>query len=112
MRLAIEKLVYPGRSLAHLEGRVVFTDEGLPGETVEAETVSERGNYLEARTTRVMTASPARVEPRCAHYRACSLYQPLAYLSQLEAKRAQLAEILAGIVAPPVAVRRDAPSHV
>jgi 23S rRNA (uracil1939-C5)-methyltransferase len=101
MRLAIEKLVYPGRSLAVLDGRVVFADEGLPGETVEAEPAGERGNYLEAKTTRVLTASPARVAPRCAHYRACSLYQTLDYPAQIEVKRGQLAEILAGAAPVP-----------
>jgi len=92
--LHIEKLVYPGRSLAYADGRVVFADEGLPGEAVEAEPAGDRGNFLEVRTIRVLTPSPARVAPRCGHYRACSIYQILDYPAQLEAKRAQLAEIL------------------
>ena len=94
--LTIEKLVYPGRSMAVLDGRVVFTDAGLPGEVVEAEPAGDRKNYLEARTTRILRPSPARVAPRCAHYRACSSYQPLDYPVQIEVKRAQLVEILAG----------------
>ena len=96
MLLTIEKLVYPGRSMAVLDGRVVFTDAGLPGEVVEAEPAGDRKNYLEARTTRILRPSPARVAPRCAHYRACSSYQPLDYPVQIEVKRAQLVEILAG----------------
>jgi 23S rRNA (uracil1939-C5)-methyltransferase len=97
MRLTIEKLVYPGRSMAVLDGRVVFTDDGLPGEIVEAETAAERKNYLEARTTKILSPSPARVAPRCSHYRTCSPYQALDYPAQIEAKKAQLLEILTGI---------------
>ena len=97
MRLTIEKLVYPGRSLATLEGKVVFTDDGWPGEIVEAEPVGERKNLLEARTTGIVRPSPDRVVPRCAHYRTCSPYQSMSYAAQIEAKRSQLAEILAGL---------------
>jgi 23S rRNA (uracil1939-C5)-methyltransferase len=97
MRLTIEKLVYPGRSLATLDGMVVFTDDGLPGEIVEAEPVGKRKNFLEARTIGIIRPSPDRVVPRCAHYRTCSPYQSMAYGAQIEAKRFQLAEILAGL---------------
>jgi len=37
MELRIEKIVYPGRALGLHEGRVVFTDEGLPGELIRVE---------------------------------------------------------------------------
>jgi 23S rRNA (uracil1939-C5)-methyltransferase len=97
MRLTIKKLVYPGRSLAAVDGKVVFTDDGLPGEIVEAETVGERKNWTEARTLRIVRPSPDRVDPRCPHYRTCSPYQAMAYDAQIEAKRSQLAEILGGL---------------
>jgi tRNA/tmRNA/rRNA uracil-C5-methylase (TrmA/RlmC/RlmD family) len=97
MRLTIEKLVYPGRSLAALDGKVVFTDDGLPGEIVEAENVGDRKNLIEAHTVRIVRPSPDRVVPRCAHYKACSPYQAIAYGAQIEAKRSQLIEILAGL---------------
>ena len=101
MRLTIEKLVYPGRSLASIDGKVVFTDDGLPGEIVEAEPVGERKNLVEARTIRIVRPSPERVVPRCAHYRTCSPYQSMAYGAQIEAKRSQLAEILAELPRQP-----------
>lgn len=100
MRLTIDKLVYPGRSLAVLDGKVVFTDDGLPGEIVEAESVGDRKNFIEARTLRIVRPSPDRVAPRCPHYRTCSPYQSMAYKAQIKAKRSQLAEILAGLPGP------------
>lgn len=94
MRIEIKKIVYPGRRLGLLEGKVVFTDRGLPGETVEVEVLKDRKSYTEARTLRIVSPSPSRVEPRCSHYLACSPYQDMDYGLELEVKKAQVAEIL------------------
>ena len=94
LRIRIEKIVYPGRRLGLSEGKVVFTDRGLPGETVEVEIFKDRRSYAEARTVRTIEPSPSRVEPRCAHYLACSSYQDMDYGLELEVKRAQVAEIM------------------
>jgi 23S rRNA (uracil1939-C5)-methyltransferase len=91
--LKIDKIVYPGRSLALDQGKVVFTDRGLPGETVEVEILRDRKSFAEGRTVRVVEKSAARVEPRCGHYLACSPYQDLEYGTQLEAKKGQVEEI-------------------
>lgn len=91
----IEKVVYPGRRLVRKDdGKVIFTDFGLPGEDVEMELLGERKSYAEARTTAILSPSPRRVVPRCDHFRACSVYQEIDYPLQLEIKKAQLAEIL------------------
>ena len=95
MIIRIDKIVYPGRRLGLAEGKVVFTDRGLPGETVEVEPLRDRGSYLEARTERVIEAAGGRVEPRCGHWPACSPYQDMGYALQLEVKAGQVAEILA-----------------
>lgn len=94
MVIKIEKIVYPGRRLGLLMGKVVFTDRGLPGESVEVEILKDRRSYAEARTVRVISPSPSRVEPRCAHFLACSPYQDMDYGLEVEIKRNQVAEIL------------------
>ena len=94
MNIRIEKIVYPGRSLAREGGKVIFTDEGLPGELVEAKLVREKPRYAEATTIRVLEPSPSRVPPRCSHYRACSPYQCIDYPAQVQIKTAQLREML------------------
>ncbi len=93
--LKIEKIVYPGRRLALDQGKVVFTDRGLPGETVEVELLKDRASFAEGRTTTVVEPSADRVEPRCGHFLACSPYQDMRYETQLEVKRGQVQEILA-----------------
>lgn len=92
--LRIERIVYPGRSLARREGKVIFTDEGLPGELVEAEIIRDRKDYGEARTTAVLEPAAERRAPRCKHYRACSPYQVLDYDLELRVKRDQVAELI------------------
>src|SRR5512137_2852740 len=95
MQIRIEKIVYPGRRLGLAEGKVVFTDRGLPGEAVEVEILKDRRSYAEGRTIRVVEPSPDRVEPRCGHYLACSPYQDMDYGLETRIKRDQVAEILA-----------------
>lgn len=96
LRLTIEKIVYPGERLAHWEGRTVFSDEGLPGEIVEAEVVKDAKSHIEARTVRIVEPSPLRIEPRCGHFRACGAYQVLPYVEQAALKSSQIREMLAG----------------
>jgi 23S rRNA (uracil1939-C5)-methyltransferase len=93
-RLMIEKIVYPGRSLALDAGKVVFTDRGLPGETVDLEILKDRKTFADARTVAIVESSPSRVEPRCGHYLACSPYQEMDYPAQLEVKKSQVEEIV------------------
>lgn len=93
MQIRIQKIVYPGRSLSTQEGKVIFTDEGLPDEIVEVEIFKEKKNYAEARTLKVIESSGHRAVPRCDHYRICSPYQYIDYPFQLEIKAGQVKEI-------------------
>ncbi len=93
-RVRIERVVYPGRSLARRRGKVIFTDEGLPGELVEVEITRDRADFSEARTVGVLEPSVDRREPRCEHYRACSPYQVMDYGLQVEIKRRQVGDML------------------
>jgi 23S rRNA (uracil-5-)-methyltransferase RumA len=94
MQVTIEKIVYPGKSLAVFQGKVCLTDEGLPGEIVDIRPVKEKKNYIEARTIGIIKASEERMASRCPHYKACSSYQVLPYPRQIEIKKAQVLEIL------------------
>lgn len=94
--LEIRKIVYPGRSLGSLGGKACFTDEGLPGEVVSIERLRDKPGLIEAGTRAILKPSPERIQPRCAHYRACSPYQIAAYRHQLDIKAGQLREMLGG----------------
>jgi len=110
VRLAIEKIVYPGRRLARKDGRVFFADEGLPGESIEAEILAERSSYVEARTVSILEASPRRIAPRCSHFLACGSYQTMPYPDQLEVKKAQARELFAKVLPPDAGTVEIVPS--
>lgn len=93
MQVRIEKVVYPGKALARSEGKIIFTDEGLPTELVEVEVLKDKKNYLEARTLKVIESSASRQNPVCSHYQACSPYQVMTYDLELKIKSEQLTEI-------------------
>jgi 23S rRNA (uracil1939-C5)-methyltransferase len=93
MKVRIDKIVYPGKSLAFCQGKTIFTDEGLPGEIVEITLLKEKKKYSEAKTIRILQASPHRVKSHCSHYQACSPYQSIDYAYELEIKKAQIREI-------------------
>lgn len=99
-RVRIEQIVYPGRSLARRRGKVVFTDEGLPGELVEVEITRDRKDFSEARTVGVLEPSAHRRDPRCEHYRVCAPYQILDYGFQVEVKQKQAEDMLGSRLGP------------
>ena len=69
--LDIEKLSHEGRGIAHVDGKVVFVEEALPGEQVSALYTSRRDAFDQAKTAQVITASEQRVEPPCEYASIC-----------------------------------------
>jgi len=69
--LEVESIDLEGRGVARLDGRVIFVDDGLPGERVVAQTVKRRGRYDRAQTLEILRASSSRVMPPCPSYGVC-----------------------------------------
>ncbi len=67
----IESLSPEGRGVAHVEGKVVFVDFALPGETVAFKYTRQGKKFDEARAVSIIKASDDRVEPVCAHFGVC-----------------------------------------
>lgn len=57
-----------GACVGRLDGRVVFTRHGLPGEEVTARVVAQSARFWRAEAVTVRTANPHRVEPGCPWY--------------------------------------------
>ena len=71
MQLTPERLVAGGDALARdADGRVVFVEGGLPGETVEVEVDTAKKDFARARILEIIEKSPLRDSPSCAHRRA------------------------------------------
>ncbi len=113
MLINVEKLVFPGRALARSDGKVIFVDGLLPGESAEVELVREYARHSEARLIRIVEPSDERIEPACPYAGRCPgcVYQHLAYPGEVHAKHAQFVNVLEhklkisveSFVQPPVA---------
>ena len=90
MELTVGELAHGGAALARIDGRVVFVEGAIPGETVEAEVTHRRKDFWRAQATAVLDPAASRVEPPCPYFKAgcggCQL-QYLAYPEQLAQKR-------------------------
>ncbi|MHB9027378.1 MAG: 23S rRNA (uracil(1939)-C(5))-methyltransferase RlmD [Candidatus Latescibacterota bacterium] len=94
--VTVESLAYGGDGVAHLEGRVIFIPDALPGDVVRMRVVQDKGTYLRGELLEVVEPSPDRVTPFCPLAERCGgcQWQSLAYPAQLRWKRAIVEESL------------------
>jgi 23S rRNA (uracil1939-C5)-methyltransferase len=67
----IESLDHEARGITRLDGKTVFVEGALPGETVEYASFQRKPSYELARTLHVLKPSGDRVTPRCPHFGVC-----------------------------------------
>jgi len=67
----VESLDHEARGIVRREGKAIFVDGALPGETVEYASFRKKPNYELAHLVAVERASVARVEPPCPHFGIC-----------------------------------------
>jgi len=70
-QVTIASLDQEGRGIARVDGKAVFVEGALPGETVRVVTLKRKPNYEIARTESIVAPSAARVAPRCPHFGVC-----------------------------------------
>jgi len=104
LELTIEDLAQDGRGIARSGNKAVFVAGALPGERVLAHVVKRHRQYDDAVVDQLLTRSPERIEPGCAHTAVCSgcSLQHLSPQSQIEFKQKHLIDNLQriGKVAP------------
>ena len=96
MNITLEKPVYGGDFLGHVEGKAVFVPLTLPGEMVSAHIAEEKRSFAKAELDTILGASPNRVQPNCPYFGACGgcHYQHADYPTQLVLKQQILRETL------------------
>ena len=67
----IESLDHEGKGIARLEGKTIFVEGALTGETVEFSSYRKKPSFEQATTTRIIRESSLRVTPKCAHFGVC-----------------------------------------
>jgi 23S rRNA (uracil1939-C5)-methyltransferase len=109
--VTIESLDNEGRGVARVEGKAVFVEGALPGETVAIATLKRKPTYEIARAVRVSHASPSRTEPACPHFGTCGgcslqhaepALQVAAKQRVLEEALARIGHVTPGRLLPPV----------
>jgi 23S rRNA (uracil1939-C5)-methyltransferase len=122
VEVGIDDLSHDGRGVGRLEGKVVFIDGALPGERISMRLRRRGRDFDEGELVQVLSASPDRIDPRCAHFGVCGgcVLQHLAPEAQIAAKQKQLLEnfrrigglepvrILPALMAEPWGYRRKA----
>jgi len=114
LKARIEGIAAGGAGLARVEGKSLFIEGTVPGETVLCRTTGERGSWAQAELLEVLEASGGRTLPACGFYGECGgcNLQHLSYAAQLEAKTAILKEAfvrIGGFVPPEPAVLPSEP---
>jgi len=71
IQVTIEDLSHEGRGIAHLDGKTIFIDNALPGETVLFRYTALHGRFDEGEAIEIQHASDKRVEPKCPHFGVC-----------------------------------------
>ena len=92
----IESLSHDGRGLTHVNGKATFVQGALSGERVRFRYTRCQRHHDEGEVIDIITPSPLRVAPKCAHFGVCGgcSLQHLAAEAQIELKQGLLAEIL------------------
>ncbi len=96
IEVTLEKFADRGKSLARLDGYVVFVDGAVPGDRVLARIHRRKKRHAEARLLDVLEPSPLRAAPRCPYFGTCGgcRWQHVRYDAQLEAKRDSVRDAL------------------
>ena len=67
----IESLDHEGRGIAHVDGKAIFIEGALPGETAEFSSYRKKPKYEKALAAAILKPSSQRVVPHCRHFGVC-----------------------------------------
>ena len=98
--LSIDSAGNDGRSVGRENDMVVFVENAVPGDVVDAFVYRKKRRFAEARATVFHTLSPNRVEPVCSHFGVCGgcKWQNLNYEKQLEFKQNHVVDCLTRLI--------------
>jgi 23S rRNA (uracil1939-C5)-methyltransferase len=95
-QILIEDFAAEGRSLARLQGKVVFVERTVPGDVADVFLYKNKKDWAEGYPLIFHQLSPARVTPFCEHFGDCGgcQWQMVAYPDQLKFKQQQVKDAL------------------
>jgi len=92
----VEDYAAEGKSLARVDGKVVFIERVVPGDVVDVRLVKNKKDWAEGYPLRFVSFSKDRVKPFCSHFGVCGgcQWQMLPYEKQLQYKQQQVTDVL------------------
>lgn len=94
--ILVEDYAAEGKSLARVDGKVVFIENTIPGDVVDVYLFKSKKDWAEGWPLNFKQNSPDRIEPFCEHFGTCGgcQWQMLPYEKQLFYKQKQVADNL------------------
>lgn len=95
----VEDYAAEGKSLARVDGKVIFIEDAVPGDLVDIRLRRSKKDWGEGSPIRFHSLSPDRVVPFCEHFGICGgcQWQMLPYERQLQFKQKQVFDNLTRI---------------
>lgn len=94
--MVMENYAAEGKSLARVEGKVIFVENTIPGDEVDVLLQKNKKDWAEGIALHFHKLSNLRIEPFCQHFGVCGgcQWQMLPYSQQLKYKQQQVADNL------------------
>ncbi len=94
--VVMENYAAEGKSLARVEGKVIFVENTIPGDEVDILLQKNKKDWAEGIVLHFHRYSDLRIEPFCQHFGVCGgcQWQMLPYDQQLKYKQQQVADNL------------------
>jgi len=95
-KVLVDDYAAEGRSLAKVDGKVVFIESTVPGDVVDVKLFKNKKDWAEGYPVQFHEYSKERVKPFCSHFGVCGgcQWQMLPYQKQLEYKQRQVEDNL------------------
>jgi len=94
--ILIEDYAAEGRSIARVDGKVIFVEQVVPGDVVDIRLGKNKKDWAEGHPLTFRSYSKERVDPFCTHFGVCGgcQWQMLPYEKQLQYKQQQVKDNL------------------
>ena len=95
-KVLVEDYAAEGKSLARLDGKVIFVEDAVPGDIVDIRLRKNKKDWAEGNAFNFHAYSQDRVVPFCEHFGVCGgcQWQMLPYEKQLQYKQKQVQDNL------------------
>ncbi len=103
-KVLIEDYAAEGKSLARVDGKVIFVEGAVPGDVVDIQLQKNKTDWAEGFAKKFHSYSENRVQPFCSHFGVCGgcQWQMLPYAQQLVYKQKQVVDNLTRIAKIPL----------